>query len=141
MPGLTFRPYTEKEAIKHLADACNAAPEYEPQLRVLLDYMEAAGLVVRADEMVKLAADGATTGAQERPASATDTVTPDKPAQPPPTASHIVRAAPQPSVDGIQFNVTVKVDMAEIAGWDPARITAFFGGIAQVLAAKGAAGQ
>jgi len=27
--------------------------------------------------------------------------------------------------------------MAEFAGWDPARITAFFGGIAQVLAAKG----
>jgi hypothetical protein len=37
----------------------------------------------------------------------------------------------------VQFHVSVKVDMAEFAGWSADRITAFFGGIAQVLAAKG----
>ena len=37
----------------------------------------------------------------------------------------------------IQFHVSVRVDMTEFAGWKADRITAFFGGIAQVLAAKG----
>jgi hypothetical protein len=32
----------------------------------------------------------------------------------------------------------VKVNAQDFAGWSPDRITAFFGGIAQVLAAKGA---
>ena len=44
----------------------------------------------------------------------------------------------QPTEGTVQFHVSVKVDMAEFAGWEPARITSFFGGIAQVLAAKGA---
>ena len=43
----------------------------------------------------------------------------------------------QPADGLVQFNVSVKVDMREFAGWAPERITAFFGGIAQVLAAKG----
>ena len=42
-------------------------------------------------------------------------------------------------VEGIvQFNVSVKVNMQEFAGWQPDRVAAFFNGIAQVLAAKGA---
>ena len=38
----------------------------------------------------------------------------------------------------MQFNVSVKVNMQEFAGWQAERVTAFFNGIAQVLAAKGA---
>ncbi len=38
----------------------------------------------------------------------------------------------------VQFNISVKVNAQDFAGWSPDRITAFFGGIAQVLAAKGA---
>jgi len=137
LPGLGYRPYTEKEAIKELADACSALPEYEPQLRVLLDYMEASGLIVRENELVRLAKDVILELPPERPAPTLDTTTPDKPAQPPPHVPPSVRT-PLPSTDGLEFSVSVKVDMAEIAGWEPARITAFFGGIAQVLAAKGA---
>ena len=37
----------------------------------------------------------------------------------------------------MQFHVSVRVDMKEFSGWQPDRIAAFFGGIAQVLAAKG----
>ncbi len=44
--------------------------------------------------------------------------------------------APQEGV--VQFHVTVNVSMKQLAGWAPDRITAFFGGVAQVLAAKGA---
>ena len=37
----------------------------------------------------------------------------------------------------VQFAVSVRVDMSELSTWSPDRIAAFFGGIAQVLAAKG----
>ena len=43
----------------------------------------------------------------------------------------------QPTEGVVQFHISVKVDMAEFADWSPERITAFFAGIAQVLAAKG----
>jgi hypothetical protein len=39
-------------------------------------------------------------------------------------------------IGGVQFGVNVSVDMAEMAGWEPARIAAFFSGIAEVLSAK-----
>ena len=32
----------------------------------------------------------------------------------------------------VQFDVSVRVDMKEFAGWKPDRIAAFFSGIAQV---------
>jgi hypothetical protein len=38
----------------------------------------------------------------------------------------------------VQFNISVKVDMTEFANWPPDLVTAFFGGIAQVLSAKAA---
>jgi len=43
-----------------------------------------------------------------------------------------------PSSSGVAFDVRLQVDMAEMATWSPDRITAFFGGIAAVLAAKNA---
>jgi hypothetical protein len=43
----------------------------------------------------------------------------------------------QPTEGVVQFHVSVKVDMNEFASWRPDRITAFFGGIAAVLRAKG----
>lgn len=43
-----------------------------------------------------------------------------------------------PTEGVVQFHVSVKVDMNEFEGWQPERIAAFFGGIAQVLSAKGA---
>ena len=33
----------------------------------------------------------------------------------------------------IQFHVNIKVEMNELAGWQPERITAFLNGIARVL--------
>lgn len=37
----------------------------------------------------------------------------------------------------VSFDISVRVSMAEFATWRPERISAFFGGIASVLAAKG----
>jgi hypothetical protein len=36
----------------------------------------------------------------------------------------------------VQFHVAIRVSMQEMSGWTPDRITAFFAGLAQVLAAK-----
>jgi hypothetical protein len=44
----------------------------------------------------------------------------------------------QPTEGVVQFHISVKVEMAEFSNWKPDRIAAFFGGIAQVLAAKAA---
>jgi hypothetical protein len=41
----------------------------------------------------------------------------------------------------LRFNVDVSVDMKEFATWKPDRISAFWAGIAQVLAAKAAVEQ
>ena len=40
---------------------------------------------------------------------------------------------------GVQFDFSIRVGMAEIAGWSAERIAAFFAGLAQVIAARGKA--
>jgi hypothetical protein len=54
VPRLKFRSYEEGEALSVLAEACSAAKEYEPRLRVLLEYMVFAGVVVRDGGQIKL---------------------------------------------------------------------------------------
>lgn len=63
--------------------------------------------------------------------------------EPEPQGNDRSRSAVSPSyvhqtAGGVQFQVNVNVDMSEFAGWSADRISAFFSGIAQVLAAKGA---
>ena len=56
----------------------------------------------------------------------------------PPSNKPMVSKAFKLPTDGIvQFHVSVKVNMAEFAGWEPSKIQAFFSGIAKVLAANG----
>lgn len=45
-------------------------------------------------------------------------------------------SAPPGGRGGVQFSVNVNVSMDEVARWSPERISAFFGGLAQVLAAQ-----
>jgi hypothetical protein len=133
LPRLTFAPLTTDEAIQHLADSCNAGPDYRGQLRYLLDYLAAGGLVEWD-------------GAQVRKGSATVTATtapntdiPQTPSNPPPTTEPSKRVAPTffgTTEGAVNFNVSVRVDMGEFASWKPERIAAFFNGMAQVLAAK-----
>jgi hypothetical protein len=54
VPRLKFRPYDEGEALTVLAEACSAAKEYEPRLRVLLDFMVFAGVVARDGGQIRL---------------------------------------------------------------------------------------
>jgi hypothetical protein len=137
-PKLAMGPLDRTEAVHDLADAANAHKKYESQLYMLLDYLEAAGLIRRDGDTLRaavglLAHDTAsplspspsTSSPQNRDIRSSDSAASSE--------SATVATAPTP---GIHFNIDVSVDMAEIASWGPDRITAFFEGVAKVLAAK-----
>lgn len=136
---LSFRCLEESEALSDLANKVNATPEYKQNLRLLLDYMEIAGLIQREGSQIKAVKPTHqninAAPPQEKAAPAN---IPDPPREPHPPRPVVSTSFTQPTQGVVQFHVSVKVDMSEFAGWSPERIAAFFGGIAQVLAAKGA---
>lgn len=122
-PRLSFGPISEDEAIAALADLAGAGKEYKGNLKTLLDYLEASGLIVRDGGQVKMPLRQ-----QE-----------DQPIGKSPinTAKVEQREISSGAASGrIQINVAIDLDTTQIAGWPPDRITAFFGGLAQVIAAK-----
>lgn len=131
LPKLSFRSsMTEEEAITTLAEAAAAGPDCRPQLRFLLDYLQAVGMILRDGNLIKLIKAGPLP--PEQSAESLTAETKDRSPKPPPQ----IFSSPTEGV--VQFHVSVKVDMKEFAGWEADRITAFFNGIAQVLAAKSA---
>ena len=134
-PKLTFSQMSETEVINTLADISAAAPKFRPNLKLLIDYMEAAGIIERDGDVVRLARSVASVG-QVEPAKPEE-----KPLVPRKPATTVATAFTQPTEGVVQFHVSVKVDMGEFATWQPDRISAFFGGIAQVLSAKAAVEQ
>lgn len=149
-PRLLFRSLAEDEAIQILADAANAGPEAKPQLRILIDFCEGAGIIERANGALKLILVGGQpqpVESESYPAPVLESELPPCPVPMPPP----VRPAfspPPPAIPtnapsnagGIGFEVSINVSMAEMKDWTPERITAFFTGIAQVLAAKNQSG-
>jgi hypothetical protein len=132
MPKLTFRSMDESEAVATLAEAAAAGPDYRLQLKVCVEYMVAAGLAERDGNTLKArAASGAATNGGPMPQQELK--------EPPLSKTAAIATTFSTPAEGIvQFNISVKVNAQDFAGWSPDRITAFFGGIAQVLAAKGA---
>lgn len=137
-PKLIMGPLDRTEAVHDLADAANAHKKYEGQLFLLIDYLEASGVVKRDGETLRLAMDGPPS--QEPPMTAT----PSNGHTPPPSSpSREVRSSPPAGAapagvptPGVHFSIDVSVSMAEIGTWGSDRITAFFSGVAKVLAAK-----
>jgi hypothetical protein len=138
---LHFHSLAEEDALALLAARCQANPEAKPQLRVLIDFCEAANVVARADGKLRNV---------PQPAAQDDTPpNPAAPTQPGPEPE-LVEVAPAPSPSrpqvrqtgadsrqgAISLQIAFDVDLAEMRDWTPDRITAFFSGIAQVLAAK-----
>ena len=133
LPALAYGPLSTDDAIKHLADACTAGPEYRGQLRFLLDYLGNSGLIEWD-------------GAQVRKGNINPSVTPSPntdipqtPSNPPPAAEPSKRVAPTffgTTEGAVNFNVSVRVEMSEFKTWKPEVVAAFFNGMAQVLAAK-----
>jgi hypothetical protein len=135
LPKLRFRALSRNEALQELALEAEAAPAYRGQLDTLLDYLAAAGLVATESDQVRLLQRGTTDDAE--PAAQSDPRDRDA-GHPSHPHSPVATAFANPAAGIVQFNINVKVDVSEFAGWDPSRISAFFAGIAQVLAAKGA---
>jgi hypothetical protein len=133
-PRLAYAAIEEEQAISVLAEAAAAAPEYKKELRTIIEFLVAGGVVRREGSQIKMAA-------KEVPTEHT----PVKP-ETKPVAVEPVVVKPNPGdvrtgfvaspAGGVSFNVNVNVDMAEFANWRPDRIQAFFRGMAEVLAAK-----
>ena len=135
MPKLRMRPMDETEAISELAAEASAGTDYKAQIRMLLEFMEVTGLISR--ENGKVTKRNSQLGGEpgnERPPGGES----EPSGQSGGKASTVFTTFSQPTEGVVRFNVSVKVDMAEFAGWRPDRIASFFSGIAQVLAAKGA---
>ncbi|HEV2013421.1 MAG TPA: hypothetical protein VGR77_06025 [Candidatus Dormibacteraeota bacterium] len=134
MPSLTFGGIEEKAALEKLALEAGASPEYKGQVSMLLDYLQVAGVIVKDGNMVKLNRGNAAVApsAEERAGPGIGAEIREIP-----KAQAVHTTFAQAGAGAVQFQVSFKVDMAEVSSWAPERITAFFAGIAQVLAAKG----
>jgi hypothetical protein len=140
---LQFRALSEDGAIEALATQCNAGPEAKPQLRFLLDLCEAVGIIERANGQLTLGTFG---GADEpkvspavKPPGEVESLSEVPPPQPQSTGfrSTVSASSTSSPKDGsINLDIGIQVNLAEMRDWTPDRITAFFGGIAQILAAK-----
>jgi hypothetical protein len=140
LPRLQFRDISETDAIAALSEEVGVGPEYRPNLEILLEYFQAANLIALDGGMVKVAMNYLNTrhggapqieGAapERRPQPATDA------RQPATTVTTSPTAGPSPS-NVFNLNVDIHVPMEELNKWSADRITAFFAGIAAVLAAK-----
>jgi hypothetical protein len=130
---LSFGAMSEDECIQNLADASAAGPDYRGQLKTLLDYLAAAGLIQRDGNLVKKGNSNMTAASA---AASNETPTPAKQESPTPDLSKTMPSLFGTTEGQVQFNIAVKVSMGEFANWQADRIAAFFSGIAQVLAAK-----
>jgi hypothetical protein len=133
LPILQMRSITERDAVERLAHAASVGREYESQLRVLLEYVVVSGLAMRDGNMLKV--NKPERSVASAPPAPSDLSQPQAPTV---TTTTVAPVAGMPG-GAVRFHVEVNVDMKELAGWPADRITAFFSGIAQVLAAKGAA--
>lgn len=137
IPKLKFRTLRSDEALRILAEVSSADKDYTAQLLMLLAFLEVTGIVTVENGDIRLKRDG---GESEI------VIPPIGVSKPAPTADQVAeipfRNIQQPSASsgisagGINFEIKVNVNMAEISGWSADRITAFFSGVAQVLAAK-----
>jgi hypothetical protein len=135
LPKLSFRPLSENEALAVLHDTATASNDYRPQIKMLLEYLIAGGVAQRDGDFIKSAkpvfefktSDSPSTE-QSRSGAEPENLTPAK--------QNVATAYAATPEGGISFHINVQVSMDQFATWQPERITAFFGGVAQMLAAK-----
>lgn len=137
LPRLAMNRMPESEAITELAVDAKASTKFKPQLKTVIDYLECAGLVERDGGSLK---PGPTVRSEDAPSK------PDESQQPPEqrdASRREVQGAPFVSTafshapeGAIRFHVEVEIDLRELATWKPEVVSAFFGGVAQVISAK-----
>lgn len=135
IPKLRFGTLEEEQAITSLAEASGAEPEYRKQLRMLIDYMVAAGLIQRDGNMIKLA-QSTTPTAEAPPPPQSSVEQPQMSVTETQNRNRVLTAFTQTPEGSVNFNIQIRVGMEEFSGWGADRIAAFFAGLAQVLAAK-----
>lgn len=128
LPKLAFKPLDENEAIEILAAAAPAGTEHRRALRMLIEWLEATGLVKRDGTQLKSAIPPIT----EQPRQETGR----EPANESLPRPRVATAFSQMRQGTMRFNVSFDVDLSEMQNWQADRLAAFFNGIAQVLAAK-----
>jgi hypothetical protein len=133
LPRISYGAIDEKDAVTVLADAAKATPDKEKELRMLIEFLVAGGVVQGEGGQIRLAKSTASidpvpTRPEEQKPLDTDTSV---------RSGRVTTAyAAQAPGGGVDFNISVHVDMKEFGDWRPDRITAFFRGIAEVLSAK-----
>lgn len=133
LPHLQMGEVEERRAIEIIALECNAGPKYEGQIKTVLQYLATAGIILREGDVIR----AVTTAALEAPVADERTDMTDTAKDKEPVRSVGVATGFAHVPEGmLRFNVDVNVDMREFASWSPERISAFWAGIAQVLAAK-----
>jgi hypothetical protein len=142
LPKLRFQPMSRDAALQELAMAANAAPAYRGQLETLLEYLEASGVVSIDGDTIRLAPESElnvdeSDGRSRRSGTARESAVEPLQSRDAIPRAPVATTFSGPTAGVVQFNISVKVDMTEFAGWSPERISAFFSGVAQVLAAKG----
>jgi len=135
---LEFEARSEADCLQDLGDAANAGQDYKSNLKMLLEYLLAVGLVQKDGNLIKKG--GVSMSAATSPAT---TFADSPPSTPKPDTGAALSDSSKlvPNLFGttegeVQFNIAVKVKMGEFSTWQADRIASFFGGIAQVLAAK-----
>jgi hypothetical protein len=134
---LGFKPMPENEIVAELAHEIAAGPEFKPRISLLIDYAEAAGLLRRdGNQLLPLAVieDSMPASAETATREHTEQVEPIRDGSR--TTSGSVGTGFMSTEGVVQFHVSIRVTMQEMASWSPDRISAFFAGLAQVLAAK-----
>jgi hypothetical protein len=130
-----LNPRELDDVMAALAGASDASPDHRNQVSMLIDYAAFAGLVKRDGNMLRKVDGEAPPSPQIGNVESPPAPTPLAPEK---AQEGVHSGFAQDSAAGyVEFHVNVKVRTAEFSTWRPERITAFFGGIAAVLAAKG----
>jgi hypothetical protein len=137
---LAFRALQEDDAVSELASFIGADREHKPQIVMLIDYAVASGLVKREGSQLSLGDEALGVGAFQSPEAEPKKITAEEPKITNQQQGGVATGF-MTTEGAVQFHVDIRVTMKEMATWSPDRITAFFGGLAQVLAAKKGAEQ
>jgi hypothetical protein len=138
LPRISYgQAVEEKLAVNILAEACGACPDYERELRMLIEFLAIGGVVQREGGQVKQVKPSGSGEAEpsQRPEEHKPSEVDPAPKGTRVNSTYTAQSTPTPG-GGFDFSVSVHVNMAEFGGWKPERINAFFRGIAEVLAAK-----
>jgi len=136
LPKIQLRSISEQEAITAVGITSSyTGKEYIGRLKMLLLYMRDVGLIEIDGGRISLKSQSNKPEEDEMEHPKVLTVTESNVAKSQP----IITQTPRNSYDnftGIQLDFSIKVESSEISKWSPERITAFFSGLAQVMAAK-----